>query len=74
MLRLGPDDVSDLDLIAIGIQATPDAAILDRVAAEVASGRLRVSIQETFALEEVPRAFDRFASGTLGKIGIRVSE
>jgi NADPH:quinone reductase-like Zn-dependent oxidoreductase len=73
-LGLGPDQVSDLDLSAISIMATPDAPILDRVGAAVASGAIRVPIQETYELEDVPKAFEKFAGGTLGKIAVRVSE
>lgn len=72
-LGLGPDQVTDLDLTAISVMATPDAPILERLAAEVASGRLRVPIQETYGLEDVPKAFESFAGGTPGKLGIKVS-
>ena len=73
-LGLGPDQVSDLDLTAISVMATPEAAILDRLAADAASGQLRVPIQETFGLEDVPKAFVTFSGGTLGKLAIKVSE
>lgn len=73
-LGLGPDQVSDLDLTAISVMATPDAATLDELAAGAASGRLRVPIQKTYVLEDVPSALERFAGGTLGKLAIKVSE
>lgn len=58
---------------ATAIMATPSTATLDRLAADLAAGRLRVPIVRTYQLEEVPAAFGDFATGTLGKIAITVA-
>jgi NADPH:quinone reductase-like Zn-dependent oxidoreductase len=55
------------------IMANPTPATLDRLAADLAAGRLSVPIERTFTLTEVPAAFGEFASGTRGKIAITVA-
>jgi NADPH:quinone reductase-like Zn-dependent oxidoreductase len=52
--------------------ANPDAAALDRLAAEVAAGRLRVPIQRTYPLDQASQALADF-SGALGKVVIEVA-
>jgi NADPH:quinone reductase-like Zn-dependent oxidoreductase len=52
--------------------ANPTGETLDRLAADVAAGRLTVPVGRTYALDEVPAAFDEFAAGTRGKIAITV--
>jgi NADPH:quinone reductase-like Zn-dependent oxidoreductase len=58
---------------AIFVMANPTGDTLDRLAADVATGRLTVPIQRTFPLAEVPAAFDDFTGGTHGKIAISVA-
>jgi NADPH:quinone reductase-like Zn-dependent oxidoreductase len=58
---------------AIFIMANPTGDTLDRLAADVAAGRLTAPIQQTFGLAEVPAAFDEFAAGTHGKIAISIA-
>lgn len=55
------------------VYANPTAETLDRVAADVAAGRLNVPVERTYRLAEVPAALDEFAAGTCGKIGIVVA-
>lgn len=55
------------------VYANPTAETLDRVAADVAAGRLSVPVKRTYRLAEVPAALDEFAAGTCGKIGIVVA-
>jgi NADPH:quinone reductase-like Zn-dependent oxidoreductase len=55
---------------ATAVVARPDRAILESLGAEIAAGRLRVPIQATYRLEEVPAAFAHFANGKMGKISI----
>lgn len=62
-LGFGPDQHP----AAISIMATPDEAILNRLAAEVAAKRLIVPITLTLELAEVPAAIAAFPTGTLGK-------
>ena len=54
------------------VVARPDAEILNRLATEGASGRLRVRIDATYPLADVPAAFRKFADGKTGKITIAV--
>ncbi len=56
-----------------GVFANPDAATLDRLADEVAAGRLETPIQQTYALDRVDEAFAAFAAGTRGKLAVSVS-
>ena len=66
------DAVGDRPLTVATIMANPDAATLERLANEVAAGRLRVPVQRTYALADVPQALADFARGTLGKLSVRV--
>jgi NADPH:quinone reductase-like Zn-dependent oxidoreductase len=53
--------------------ASSDAATLDRLAAEVAAGRLKTSIQQTYALEQIGDAFAAFEAGTRGKLAVAIT-
>src|SRR3954452_16907941 len=55
------------------IMANPAPETLERLAAELAAGRITVPVKRTYTLTEVPEAFDDFAGGTLGKIAITVA-
>jgi NADPH:quinone reductase-like Zn-dependent oxidoreductase len=55
------------------VYADPSPQTLGRLAADLAAGRLSVPVERTFALAEVPAAFDEFAGGTRGKIAVSVS-
>lgn len=50
--------------------AVPAAGTLDRLAADVAAGRLPVPVDRTYPLADVPAAF---AAGTLGRLAVTVS-
>lgn len=50
--------------------ADANAATLERLAADVAAGRLRVPVTITYPLEQAPQAFADFGAGALGKLGI----
>jgi len=56
----------------VSVVAAPDSAILQRLGAEVAAGRLRVPTQATYPLEQVPAALAHFADGKTGKIAIAI--
>lgn len=58
---------------ATAVNATPHAATLDRLAADAASGRIRVPITRTYPLTEVAQGFADFSAGTLGKLGVTVA-
>ena len=55
------------------IMANPTADTLDRLAADLAAGRLTVPVARSYPLADVPAAFADFATGTLGKIAIVVA-
>jgi NADPH:quinone reductase-like Zn-dependent oxidoreductase len=57
---------------AKAIAARPDPAILERLGGDVAAGTLRVPIDATYRLEEVPAAFEHFANGKTGKIAVSI--
>ena len=59
-------------MTATAVMAAPDAATLDRLAADVAAGRLRVPITRTYRLAEVPQGLADFAGGTLGKLAVTI--
>jgi NADPH:quinone reductase len=61
------------DVTVIGIYANPDAATLDRCAADRGDGTTRISIQRTYHLDEAPAALADFGGGTLGKLIITTS-
>lgn len=58
---------------AVSVLANPSGGTLDRLAADVAGGRLTVPVARTYPLAAVTDAFGEFAGGTLGKIGIAVA-
>jgi len=55
------------------IMANPVPGTLDRLAGDLAAGRLTVPIERTYPLAEVPDAFGDFAGGTRGKIAITIA-
>ena len=55
------------------IMANPAPGTLDRLAADLAAGRITVPVERTYRLDEVPAAFGEFAAGTRGKIAITVA-
>jgi NADPH:quinone reductase-like Zn-dependent oxidoreductase len=58
---------------AVAVMANPDAATLERLAADAASGALRVVITRTYPFEETPQALADFSAGShQGKLGIAV--
>jgi len=68
-LGFGPDQHP----AAIAIMANPATPTLDRLAADVAAGSLRVPVSHTYPLSDAAAAFNAFSSGTLGKLGISLA-
>jgi NADPH:quinone reductase-like Zn-dependent oxidoreductase len=73
-LGIGPDQLGDRNLQATAVVAMPTAEVLDRLAADVATGTLRVAINRTYKLEEVPQAIQDYAQGSLGKLAITIGD
>jgi NADPH:quinone reductase-like Zn-dependent oxidoreductase len=57
-------------VIAVSVMADPNPQTLARLAAEAASGALRIPVTATYPLDRVGEAFAAFAAGTLGKVAI----
>jgi NADPH:quinone reductase-like Zn-dependent oxidoreductase len=72
LLAIGPEQLDGLAERATSVVAAPDSAILARLGAEAAGGRLRIPIQSTYRLEQVPAAMAQFAEGKTGKIAISI--
>lgn len=71
-MGLGPDQLAGRDLQAVSVMATPTPEVLDRLAGEVAAGRLRVPIARSYRLEDVPQALADFAAPHAGKLAVSV--
>jgi NADPH:quinone reductase-like Zn-dependent oxidoreductase len=67
-LGFGPDQQP----AATAVMASPTTATLERLAADAASGRLRVPITHTYRLEETPQALADFGGAHHGKLGVVV--
>ena len=67
-LGYGPDRHA----AAVAVMARPDAATLERLAADVASGALRVPITRSYALAEVPQALADFGAPHHGKLAVTI--
>jgi len=67
-LGFGPDQ----NAAAVAVMASPDAATLDRLAADAASGALRVPITRTYPLEGGPQALADFATPHCGKLAVTI--
>jgi NADPH:quinone reductase-like Zn-dependent oxidoreductase len=72
-LLMSPDQLPLPNARVAPVFANPDAATLDRLVAEVAAGRLKTPIQQTFALDQIGEAFAAFAAGTRGNLAIAIA-
>lgn len=69
-LGFGPDAVQGQGLTAHAVMADSNPQTLTALAADAASGALRVPVTATYRLEQAPEAFAAFGSGALGKLTI----
>jgi NADPH:quinone reductase-like Zn-dependent oxidoreductase len=69
-LGFGPDAVESLDVTAHTVMADSNAQTLTRLAADAASGALRVPVTATYGLDQAPEAFAAFGAGALGKLAV----
>ena len=58
---------------AVFVMANPSAETLQRLAADVAAGRVRVPITATYPLEQAPQALVDYGRGAVGKLAIQVA-
>lgn len=71
-LIMSPEQLPLPNALVAPVFASSDAATLDRLAAEVAAGRLQTSIQQTYALDQIGDAFAAFSAGTRGKLAVAI--
>ncbi|HLM07535.1 MAG TPA: alcohol dehydrogenase catalytic domain-containing protein [Blastococcus sp.] len=64
---------SDQHPAAVAVVADPQERVLDRLAADVVAGRLRVPVTRSYPLAEVPTALADFRKGTVGKFAVAVA-
>ncbi|MFC5824561.1 NADP-dependent oxidoreductase [Nonomuraea insulae] len=71
-LGLTAEAVPGRDLSVVAVMAHPDEATLARLAADAASGTIRVPITTTYPIEQAPQAFADFGTGALGKLAVTI--
>ncbi|WP_067532973.1 NADP-dependent oxidoreductase [Nocardia crassostreae] len=71
-LHFAPTD-SGRDVKATTIMADPSAETLNRLAAALVDGELRLPVARTYALSDAPAAVADFAAGTLGKLAVAIA-
>jgi NADPH:quinone reductase-like Zn-dependent oxidoreductase len=59
-------------VVATATYATPQRAVLESLAGDALAGRITVPVQRTYALAEVPQAFQDFMGGTIGKLAVTI--
>ncbi|MFD5517349.1 NADP-dependent oxidoreductase [Streptomyces sp. NPDC127066] len=72
-LGFGSDTVEGQDVTAHAVMADANALTLTTLAADAASGALRVPVTAVYPLEQAPEAFAAFGSGALGKLAVTCS-
>ncbi|MFD3537717.1 NADP-dependent oxidoreductase [Streptomyces sp. NPDC058664] len=72
-LGLTQDAVEGIGVTVHPIMAAPDPKTLSVLAADVASGAVRVPVTATYPLDQVGEAFAAFRAGPLGKIAVSVT-
>lgn len=71
-LGFGPEAVDGQDITAFSVIADSNTRTLTELAANAASGALRVPVTATYALEQAPDAFAAFGAGALGKLAVSI--
>jgi hypothetical protein len=71
-LGAGADAFARDDITANPVVTIPSVAMVEGLGQLVASGKLRVPITKTYALDEVGQAVGDFAAGSLGKLSVSI--
>jgi NADPH:quinone reductase-like Zn-dependent oxidoreductase len=71
-LIMSPEQLPLPNVRVAPVFACADADTIDRLATEVAAGRLQTPIQRTYRLDEVGQALAGFAAGTHGNLAIAI--
>jgi NADPH:quinone reductase-like Zn-dependent oxidoreductase len=72
-LGVGADQLGSKLVTATTIMAVPATEVLERLASDVATGRLRLHISHTYRLEDVPQALADFRGPHLGKLAVAIA-
>jgi len=67
-LGFGPDQHP----AAVALMADPNGATLERLAADLAAGRVRLHVEKAYRLEEAPQAIADFSAGSVGKLALKI--
>jgi NADPH:quinone reductase-like Zn-dependent oxidoreductase len=73
-LGLTPEQLGRDDVTLAPIMANPVTATLAKLGAAADTGVIRAPITRTYALEDVPQGLADFATGTLGKLAVRIPD
>jgi NADPH:quinone reductase-like Zn-dependent oxidoreductase len=71
-LGVNSDQLERKDVTATPVMTIPSPELFEALAADVASGKLKVPITKTYSLDQVAQALNDFGAGTLGKFAIAV--
>jgi NADPH2:quinone reductase len=71
-LGLRAEQLDRDDLTVVTVMANPVTATLAQVADAAAAGTIRVPIQRTYRLDDVPQGLAEFAAGKLGKLSVEI--
>jgi NADPH2:quinone reductase len=72
LLGVGQEAMGERDIVAHSVTASLQPGPLEEVAKRLLAGELRIPVQRTYRLTEVPQAFADFAQGTLGKLAVTI--
>jgi len=70
---VGADQLAGKHVDVTSIMSVPTSEVLERLAADVAAGQLRVHIAHTYPLEDVPQALADFGAPHVGKLAIAIA-
>jgi NADPH:quinone reductase-like Zn-dependent oxidoreductase len=70
LLSADPGQADERGITATPTYATPVRATLEGLASDLVAGRIRVPVQRTYTLAEIPQAFLDFSAGTIGKLAV----
>jgi NADPH2:quinone reductase len=71
-LGVSGDALERKDITATPVMTIPSPALFEALAADAASGELRVPITKTYTLDQVGQAMTDFSAGAVGKLSIAV--
>lgn len=72
-LIMSADDVTAEGIEVLPIYANPTPDTLNRLAQNQAEGHTAVTVQQVYQLADLPKAFEDFGAGTLGKLVISIA-